>query len=80
MYATCWSDIGYTNTNMSKFLIMLSALHYSYFKSIVKYLLVTKDYGFHFKCTSNQPEPESAKYTNDFTLDENLPTLPVEIN
>ena len=58
---------------MSKFSTKPSALHYSYFKSIGKYLCLTKDWGIKYKRATEYPELDKAKFRPEVTLNEKLP-------
>ena len=57
-YVNCCPDIGSTVTTMSKFYTMPYTLHYSYLKSIAKYLCLIKDWGIKYKRTAEHPKLE----------------------
>ena len=73
-YVTCCLDIKYTIMNMSKFSTKPSYLYYSYFKSITKYLHLTKYWGVKYKHTAEHPELYEAQFRPEVILDEKLPS------
>ena len=79
-YVTCRPDIGYAITTLSKFSTKPSALHYSYLKSVAKYLRITKHWGIRYKRSVIRHDLPDPKHENDLIQDANLPDFTVDIN
>ena len=86
VYITCWPNIGYAITTLSKFSSEPSAFHYKLLRGIVKYLRSTITWGIRFNRPSplnldilqdSVPYPELENSRDEFLVDVNRPVLQV---
>ena len=65
-YITCWPDIGYAVSTLSKFSSASTKYHYKLLKGVEKYLHNTIKWGIWFRCPKhlNHPDFKQSKWYN----------------